>query len=294
MPFGVYFTFAALGGVAGPWMVWAVNQIFPDGWRMVWIVQMVLALALGAICAAMVGGREWLAKVAAQTDDAVAAEAAAPARRAIYRTPENWSVRDALRTPQFFILLAAYFAHLLVGVTVASLSVAHLTQRGVGMTLALGMLSLEALVQTLGRAGASLLGERLDPRVLLLFALGALTLGAAALSIASDYPMMLAYAIGSGLGFGLVGLAVTMLLLDYFGRAHNLEIFSRTCLVGAFSALGPTLGGQLRDATGAFGTTFELYAAVSAVILVAVALMKPPRKPASAEAAGFVSAAATG
>jgi MFS family permease len=271
MPFGIYFTFAALGGVAGPWMVWAVNQVFPHGWRMVWLAQMVAALALGALCAAMVGGREWLAKVAAETDGVVAAEAAAAGTRAVYRTPEDWTVREALRTPQFMVLLAAYFAHLLVGVTVASLSVAHLTQRGVGMTVALGMLSLEALVQTIGRAGASLMGERLDPRLLLLFALGAMTVGAGALSIARDYPMMLLYAVGSGLGFGLIGLAVTMLLLDYFGRAHNLEIFSRTCLVGAFSALGPTLGGRLRDATGAFGGAFELYAGACAVILVAVA-----------------------
>ncbi len=74
-----------------------------------------------------------------------------------------------------------------------------------------------------------------------------------ALSIADSYPLMLIYAVGSGLGFGLTGLAVTMLLLDYFGRRHNLEIFSLTCLVGAFSALGPSLGGLLRDSTGAFG-----------------------------------------
>jgi MFS family permease len=293
MPFGVYFTFAAVGGVAGPWMVWAINQLFPDGWRMVWVFHMGMALALGVLCAAMVGGREWLAKVAAETDDAVAAQVAAPGPRRIYRTAQDWSVREALRTPQFFILLAAYFAHLLVGVTVASLSVAHLTQRGVGMTVALGMLSLEALVQTLGRAGASVLGDRLDPRVLLVFALGALTLGAGALSIAREVPMMLVYAIGSGLGFGLVGLAVTMLLLDYFGRGHNLEIFSRICLVGAFSALGPTIGGRLRDATGAFGPTFELYAGVSALILVAVALMKPPRKlPAADEREGSPAALA--
>jgi MFS family permease len=213
----------------------------------------------------------------ARTDQALAESARASRRSRVYRTTRDWPLAAAMATPQFLVLLAAYFGHLLVGVTVASLSVAHLTQRGVAASVALGMLSLEALVQTLGRAGATLFGDRLDPRHLLLAALGSLVVGAGALSIAHTYPLMLLYAVGSGLGFGLTGLAVTMLLLDYFGRAHNLEIFARTCLVGAFSALGPTLGGTLRDGTGAFGSTFQIYAVVIAAVFIAVALMRPPR-----------------
>jgi MFS family permease len=279
VPFGIYFTFVALGGVAGPWMVWAVDAVAPDGWRIFWLTQMVAALALGLVCAAMVGGPEWLTRVAAGTDLAVAREARSRRPGGVYRTSRDWTVAEAVGTPQFLILLAAYFGHLLVGATVAGLSVAHLTQRGVAMSVALAMLSLEALVQTAGRAGATALGDLIDPRHLLLFALGALAVGSAALAEAGSYPMMLVYAIGSGLGFGLTGLAVTMLLLNYFGRRSNLEIFARTCLIGAFSALGPTLGGQLRDLTGDFGSTFELYAAVIAVVFVAVAVMRPPRRP---------------
>jgi MFS family permease len=238
--------------------------------------QLFVSLGLGLICAAMVGGREWLARIAAHTDAQVAESLSAAKAPKIYRTPIDWSLRDALRTPQFAILLAAYFGHLLVGVTVASLSVAHLTQRGVAMTVALSMLSLEALVQTAGRAGATVLGDIVDPKHLLLAALASLAIGSAALSVASSTPMMLIYAVGSGLGFGLTGLAVTMLLLNYFGRRNNLEIFSRTALVGALSALGPTLGGQVRDSTGAFGPTFQVYAVVITAVLVAVALMRPP------------------
>jgi MFS family permease len=279
MPFGTYFTAGALGGVAGPWMVWAVHQLPHDGWRTFWTVQMAASLALGLLCAAMLGGREWLARLGEATDRAVAAAAARPVRAAVFRTVRDWSVQEAVRTPQFIILLAAYFGHLLVGVTVASLSVAHLTQRGISMTVALSMLSLEALVQTAGRAGATVLGDALDPKHLLLFALGALAVGSAALSVASDYPAMLIYAIGSGLGFGLTALAVSMLLLNYFGRRYNLEIFARTALVGVFSSLGATLGGQTRDLTGGFGFTFQVYAVVVAVMFVAVALMRPPSAP---------------
>ena len=281
VPFGLYFTAAALGGVAGPWMVWAVNQVTPDGWRTYWMVQLAASLVLGVICAAMMGGREWLSEIGARTDKVLAEEAANGATRtaapAIYRTAREWSVREAVRTPQFMVLLAAYFGHLLVGVTVASLSVAHLTQRGVSMTVALSMLSLEALVQTGGRVGATVVGDVIDPKHLLMFALAALAVGSGTLSVAQTYPMMLLYAVGSGLGFGLTALAVSILLLNYFGRRNNLEIFARTTLVGAFSALGATLGGELRDLTGGFGSTFAIYAGVIFVVLVAVAVMKPPR-----------------
>jgi MFS family permease len=277
LPFGLYFTASALGGVAGPLMVLAVLHGFHNQWRMFWQVQMAATFAAGLVSAAFVGGRRWLEEAAQHTDQEVAAEVARPVRRGVYRTATDWSVRDALRTPQFYVLLSAYFGHLLIGATVSSSSVAHLTERGVSLTVAATMLSLESLAQTGARAFGGMIGDRLDPRYILVFALGALMVGAGALSIAHDYPTMLLYAVGSGLGFGLTSLSVTLLLLNYFGRTHNLELFSLTCLIGAVSSLGPTLGGFLRDRTDGFTSTFQLYAGVIAVVFVGALLMRPPR-----------------
>ena len=181
------------------------------------------------------------------------------------------------------MLLAAYFAHLLIGVTVAADSVAHLTQRGVTAVVAGTMLSVEALMQTAGRTFGGLIGDLIDPRYLLIAALASLAVGSAALSVADSYPMMILYAVGSGIGFGLTLLTVTVLLLNYYGRKHNLEIFSITCLIGAVSALGPTIGGTLRDLSGSFTSTFQLFAGVIVIILVSVMFMRPPRRAVSPE-----------
>jgi MFS family permease len=278
LPFGIYFTAAALGGVAGPFMVFGLMHVFHDQWRMFWMAQAVLAVVVGVLCTAMIPSSASLARSSEQTDIEVAAEAAQPARSGVYRTLVDWTTRDALRTPQFYILLAAYFAHLLIGVTVAADSVAHLTQRGVTAMVAGTMLSVEALMQTAGRTVGGLIGDLVDPRYLLVAALASLAVGSAALSVAHTYPMMILYAVGSGIGFGLTLLTVTVLLLNYYGRRHNLEIFSITCLIGAVSALGPTIGGQLRDLTGSFTSTFQLFAAVILLILVAVVVMRPPRR----------------
>lgn len=276
-PFGIYFTACAFGGVAGPWMAEGVLAGFHDQWRLFWQIQLVVALALGLISATLVGSRRWLAQASERTDHEVAVEVAAPLKLGVYRTAIDWTVKQAVRTPQFYVLLAAYFGHLFVGVAVASLAVAHLTERHVSMTVAVTMLSLESLAQMVGRAVGGVVGEHVEPRLLLILALASLTVGAGALSIAHSYATMLVFAVGSGIGFGLTAFSVTMLLLNYFGRKHNLEIFSLTCLVGGISALGSTIGGALRDSSGGFASTFELYAGVSAVILLAAVLMRPPR-----------------
>jgi MFS family permease len=285
LPFGIYFTSAALGGVAGPFVVFAVLRLSHDQWRDFWIVQMAVTLVAGGLCAAVVGNSRQLARDSAQTDAELAEETHAHPNPRVWRTPVDWSVRAALATPQFYVLLACYFGHLLIGVTVASVSVAHLTQRGVSATVAGTMLAIEALMQMAGRTLGGFVGDLIDPRWLLILALGGLIVGSGALSVASDYPMMLVYAVGSGIGFGLTLLAVTVLLLNYYGRRHNLEIFALTCLIGAVSALGPTIAGVLRDATGGFSIAFQLFAGVIAVILVAVLFMRPPQPRATMDAA---------
>lgn len=288
LPFGLYFTFGSLGGAAGPWMVLSLMQASGDDWRAFWVVQAVLAAAVGGLCALMVGGSQWLAAAAREVDVEVEQAARqAPANARVYRTAHEWTVRQALRTPQFYILVAAYFSHLLAGVTVASVSVSHLTEIGVAAglaavaagALAAKMLSLEALMQTLARLAGGALGDRVDPRWLLVFAQAMLVIGLLALAKAATPALMLVYAIGTGVGFGLTVLAVTVLLLNYYGRQSNLELFSLTCLVGAVSAAGPFIAGAMRDRLGSFAPTFELFAAVTAVVFVAVLAMRPPRAP---------------
>ena len=283
LPFGIYFASASVGGIAGPIMALSIMHIFHDQWRLFWIMQAGLAVVMGAVCVLMVGSPAWLAKRAEQTDRDVAEEVARPGSKSVYRTAVQWTARQAVRTPQFYVLLAAYFGHMLVGITISSFSVAHLTQTGTSLKLAGVMLSIESAVGVAGRAIGGAVGDVIDPRYLLMLALGALTVGGLALSVAHGYGMLLVYAVGSGLGFGMTALAVTLLLLNYYGRKDNLEIFSRTCLIGTVSALGPWIGGAIRDHTGGFSVSFQVYAAVIAVILAAVVFMRPPVRKAEAD-----------
>ena len=56
------------------------------------------------------------------------------------------------------------------------------------------------------------------------------------------------------------------------------------CLVGAASALGPTIGGVIRDLTGNFILMFLILSAVAAIVWVAVVMMRAPKRDGSPEA----------
>jgi MFS family permease len=266
--FGVYFTFGSLGGVAGPWIVLGVMRAFAADWRMVWLIEALAVFVAGLLCALVVGDRRWRPPPPAD-----------PAPEGACEAGPGWTVAAALRTPQFWVLFAAYFSQLLVSSSVSSMSIAHLTERGVAAGVAGAMLSLESLVQVGARLIGGALGEVVDRRLLLLVGLGAASLGIWALGPAHSYPSMLLYAGCSGLGVGLTALATTVLLLDYFGRRHNLELFSTVCLVGAGSSLNSVLGGLIRDRFGSFALAFDLFGAVVAAVFVAALFMRAPKPP---------------
>jgi MFS transporter, OFA family, oxalate/formate antiporter len=263
--FGLYFTLGGLGGVAGPVLyLWVAS--LNQNWRAYWLVSLVLVAAAGLLSAALVDVRTDV-HGSAESDPGI--------------TREDWPAKTALRTRQFAILAAAYSIFLFVGITVNAVSVAHLMSRGISTGLAGAMLSTEALIN----AGARLLGgvivRWIDAKLLLILSLAALIVGLLALSAAHGLPLMLVYAVGIGVGYGLTFFASTILLLDYFGRAPNLELFAAINLISTIGAGGPAFAGYVADHTGSFVPAFSILEILVLIVLVAVVLMRRPhRRPA--------------
>lgn len=272
IPFGLYFTLGSLGSVVGPLMAEHLSGANGADWRQYWIIQAALA-AVAGLAGVLAVGR------VRQSDPAPAvaetAKVQAPAKA-------DFTVAQALRTPQFYVLLAAYFTHLLAVSVAASISVAHLTEKGVTAATAGLLLSLEGLITTCARLGGGLIAEKVSTKLLLVIGQGALAIGCVALGHGQGLGAQMLYAFGIGLGFGLTVLAVTLLLLDYFGPRNNLELFALTCLVGAVSAVGSLAAGLIRDHFGGFAPALYGMGAMIAVVTVACAVMRPPRPPAPA------------
>ncbi len=260
---GLYYTAGALGGVAGP-ILYSLARSQALDWRGFW-----LALALGmAVTGALAALAVDPATDGVRPDHKVAEPVA----------PGDWSVANALRTPQFWIITAAYTAYLLCETSLNGLSVAHMTSRGLTPAVAAAMLSLQALVNAGARAVAGWLGERIDPRRLAIFAMTLVTAGIGALAMASGQVAVAVAVTAVGVGYGVSYLATTLLLLNAFGRSRNLELMSLMCLVSTLAAAGPVVGGLVKDASGGFAPAFEMFAVVAALSLAALVLMKPTGK----------------
>jgi OFA family oxalate/formate antiporter-like MFS transporter len=259
-PIGLYFTIGGLGGVAGPLLYSGVMDV-TGHWRSYWLVMGGLVALIGIIAAFVVD---------AKTDVGAAADGDPDI------STESWTMRAALQTPQFWIIAAAYSAFLFCGITANSVSVAHLTQHGVGLAVAGGMMSVEALLNAGARLAGGILTRFVSAKTLLAVSLGCLIMGLLALGAARDVPMMLVYAAGIGIGYGLTFFAASILLLDYFGRGPYLELFAAVNLISTVGAVAPTLAGLTRDHTGSFTPFFVGLSVLVALVLLAVIMMRTP------------------
>ena len=260
--FGLYFTVGGLGGVAGPVLyLWVAG--LTQNWRAYWLVSLAIVLAAGLLSAVLVDVDSDLRGGSGSDPDI---------------TKEEWPVKAALRTPQFAVLAAAYSIFLFVGITVNAVSVAHLMGRGIPAAVAGGMMSAEALVNAGARLAGGVIVRWIDAKTLLLLSLAMLIGGLVALSAAHDMPLMLLYAVGVGVGYGLTFFASTILLLDYFGRGPNLELFAAINLISTVGAGGPAFAGFVADHTGSFVPAFTILEVLVAMVLVAVILMRRPQR----------------
>ena len=261
-PFGLFFTIGGLGGVAGP-LIYAAVIGMTGNWRAYWLV---IGAAVVLVCVATAFGVDARTDVGARTeaDPEISTEA--------------WTMREALQTRQFWIIAAAYAAFLFCGITANSVSVAHLTQHGVAAVIAGSMVSVEALLNSAARLTGGIISRFVPAKTLLVVALVSLVIGLLALAAARDLPMMLLYAAGIGIGFGLATFSATILLLDYFGRGPYLELFAAVNLIGTIGAVAPTMAGFTRDQTGIFTPFFIGLAVLVGLVMVTVLMMRPPHK----------------
>jgi cyanate permease len=82
--------------------------------------------------------------------------------------------------------------------------------------------------------------------------------------------------VGCGIGYGLSFTPPTVMLLKYFGKRANLELFSIMCLLSTIAAAGPAVGGQAHDLTGSFEGLFLICGAITVAMLLAAVFLKPP------------------
>ena len=265
---GAYFAVGTLGGFAGPLIYVGVEKL-TGGWRPYWWTYVAMAFVAGLFAVATTPRRH-----DERAHRAEAPEQAGP--REMIEGLGDWTVRRALLTPQFYVIFGVYTTYLLINTTAHAFGVEHLIERGVAKPDAALMLSFEALIGVAVSLLGGWLGERLSTKALMLTCMGAVAIGQFALAEAHDWRLMSVFSVGVGIGYGLSFTAPTVMLLKYFGKRANLELFSIMCLMSTLAAAGPAFGGWAKDTFGSFEGLFLICGAVTSAMFVATLFLRPP------------------
>ena len=268
---GAYLMFGAFGGVIGPPFANAV--VSNSGhWQTHWLVMSVMAAVAGLLCLVFVRDR----RPEGQEED--------PAAKPIAKTERDWNFRDALIKPQFMITAAAMVFTEACVTTLQSAGVTHLANMGNTAAFAAYMLSMQSMMATIAKGAAGTLSDYIPPKYLLAFGLCLECIGMVLLSRAGSNAMGYAFALAFGIGWGTAYLAVTVILINYFGPNTGSSLLSTVWLLSGVAAAGPAIAGVFADHTGSFSSVFWVGGIILLPIAFGVLAMRTPRRPASADA----------
>lgn len=268
---GIYFTVGGLGAVVGPLIAYATQELTHE-WRFYWVGAAVVAVIL-SIFAAIV------------TMDRASEGNEEEQEKRKTEMQQGWTARAAMHTAQYYVVVGAYTAFLLINTTVHGFAVQHLSETGLSMGGAATVMSAIALISAIGSTVAGVAGEKFGARELTLLSLSATAIGALALIGGGNWMTVGVAVVGLGIGFGFSYVSTAMLLLDLFGKRANLELYSTMSLISTIAAAGPALGGLVRDHLGSFGLVFLGCAVIGFLFVLAVLWLRRPALPAALQEA---------
>lgn len=246
----------AAGGFGVPLVGWVMQH---HGWRTTALASGVLMLLLGWPLARVIRGRpadigETIDGLPPAPPDETGAASDLPTR--------DFSAREALRAPAFWLLASAHGFALLVVTAVNVHAISHMKE-GLGYSLA--QASFVIMLMTLSQAGGVLMGvavgDRWEKRHV---AAGCMLLHMAGLLMLTYaiHPLMVgAFAVMHGLAWGLRGPLMQAIRADYFGLQAIGVIMGLSALIVSLGQIGgPMVAGAFADLTGNYRAGFTVLA----------------------------------
>lgn len=203
---------------------------------------------------------------------------------------ESWSeapdltLRQALRTPTFWLICAAILLFHVCVISISQHFVLHLTDKGLDLSSASVGLSVLLAASIVGRLGFGALSDKYSKKHLIilaysilavmsfmLFLTGTPQLSSFATSTAAIY--VVAALIGIGYGGGIV--SVPVVAGTCFGLSSLGKIFGLIMLFNAIGGtVGPILAGYLFDITGSYQWSFLVVSLAAFVAVGCLAFIK--------------------
>jgi sugar phosphate permease len=267
----------AFGGIATPVVAWSLQTY---GWRPTAFYSGVLAIVIGFPLAMVMRNKpenygervDGIAELPLEKNSST--EEKEPTR--------DFTAREALRTPAFWLLSLGHGFALFVVHTVLVHAITHLKE-GLGYSIATAALVM-ALVTAFQIVGVALgwwIGDRFDKRRIAAACMLMHALGLLMLTYAFHMWMLVAFAVLHGTAWGLRGPFMQAIRADYFGRAAIGMILGLSYMIIIIGQMGgPLIAGAFADAHGNYRTGFTILAILAGLGSFFFLLAKKPARPA--------------
>lgn len=272
---GVIFAFGGIvGRLVAPADTWLLEHY---DWRTGWVVIAAISATLAVVAGVFV--RETPEAVGQSRDGREPRVADHHDVNEMAAVADQWTAAQAIRTPQFALMLVCGVAYAVPFNTAVAHLTLHLTDLGHAETGAIGLVGTMALVSIGGRLMGAV-GDWMSPQWALAVALALEGLGAGGLLLAADPGLAVVAVWLIGLGFGLAYISIPVVFSHFFGRrAFSVTAGIRMTITGVFAGLGPWLAGLAFDTTGSYAMPFIGLMFVGGAGAVCAALMQHPGAP---------------
>jgi len=193
----------------------------------------------------------------------------------------NLTLRETLRTWQFWTMCSAYFLVWYITQSVMVHTAAHAIDTGLTTTRAAGIVSIIGAASIVGRLSIGALGDRITVRRAVAICFGILLAAIIWLQFASSPWMLYPFAVVYGFAHGGAFAVTSPLMAEMFGiKAHasNLGMLFFIGQIGG--AIGPIVTGRIFDVTQSYQIAFFILVGASAAAVALMSVVRPVRRPA--------------
>ncbi len=223
-------------------------------WRTGWLVVAGISAAVAFLAATFI--RNSPEEVGQRADGDLPDSAASAASNDAGKHDAKWTVAQAIRTPQFFVLIACGLASGATWGVVVAHGPLHMQDLGFTPAVAGKLIGTLALVSVAGRFSASL-ADVVSPQRFLALGLAVEALGMGGFLIARSPVVAYCAAIMMGLGFGAAYITLAVVTSSFFGlRAFGTVVGIRFMIGGTFAAVAPGVAGLTYDRLGSYNLAF--------------------------------------
>lgn len=282
-------TGGSMGGFVAARTLDGVIRAFHGNWRAGWLLMAALSSVAAVLAILFVKERPsdlgQFPEGESAADSSTTPTAARASAKGVYKTAEDWTLREVLRTRAIWLFLASilgfstgyplYLAH----------GVAHLRDLGYAPADAASSISIMLLSALFGTLFYAAVADLVEPRFVWAVSSIVFVIGVLLALRASGPAGLYLYAIVMGTSFGASFSAMMVVPANYFGAKAYAPVISFTMVIGTTAgATAAYVGGYVFDRVGSYAPAFYVVAGLSFLAAILQLFATPARKRSSAVA----------